>query len=290
MDPVINQYLADNKIEDIVLSPRGISTRTSTGWTGPMAHEICQPARLTQISQRLAESMEIQLSILQPSCDTTLELTEGRFRIHIVMPPMCPDGPEITLRRISKSKSLPLDAFSKNPSLIKRLAMSVQEGASVLISGSTGSGKTTLMRALMSFIPDNQRVIILEDSPEIPLPNQLATKLLAKPNRFSTREGATWTLEQLVFECLRMRPDRIILGEVRGQEARSVAHALQTGHKGLMCTIHAASATEAQERFAKLAQQPPGSGHAWDLCLHVSLNKDGHREIRDALWTQDLKS
>jgi pilus assembly protein CpaF len=142
----------------------------------------------------------------------------------------------------------------------------------------------------MNEIPAKDRVVILEDSPELPIPNELSSKLLARSDRFGFREGAEWDLCHLVFECLRMRPDRMIIGECRGPEARAIHQALMTGHKGVMTTLHAGSCSEALHRFEELVLNSLKgpilpSKKLWDLILHIKIQKNGSRKVEEVLET-----
>jgi pilus assembly protein CpaF len=202
-------------------------------------------------------------------------------------------GTEITLRRIRAPKSYKIENFLSDTNSLKKLLEFLLSKKSILIAGSTGAGKSSFLTALMNQIPANERVIILEDSPELPIPNELSSKLLARSDRFGFREGAEWDLCHLVFECLRMRPDRMIIGECRGPEARALHQALMTGHKGVMTTIHAGSCTEALQRFEQLIQNSSKTDSSnfscskklWDLVLHLKTKDDGERKIEEFLET-----
>jgi pilus assembly protein CpaF len=207
------------------------------------------------------------------------------LRVHVVIPPLSPDGTQITLRRLDHARPFELSSFSKNRQLVDDLAKAVFEKKSILIAGATGAGKTSLLTSLMTLIPAIDRVLILEDSPELPMIPRLCTRLLARGNRFGYTQGATWDLNHLVFEALRMRPTRLILGECRGSEAIGIARALQTGHGGIMSTVHAGSAREALARFAELAQVS-SSDLGWDLVVHLAINSNQEREITETLWTK----
>lgn len=159
----------------------------------------------------------------------------------------------------------------------------------MLIAGATGSGKTSLLTALLRQIPAQERVLILEDSPEIPVPNALSNKLLSRCDRFGFREGATWDLSHLVFESLRMRPDRLVLGECRGPEAQAIQRALMTGHGGVLTTLHAGSCAQALQRFQELVAAADSTPSAppviplWDVVVHMETRPNGERHITEIL-------
>jgi pilus assembly protein CpaF len=285
MTPLLKELLLKSSIEDILLSERGLFYFEKNTWHGPLKDEICEEKNLFILSRRIADKANITLGLTQPTADSFIDF-EGTelFRAHIVVPPMSMQGTEITLRRLPKKESYSFEDFTRDNTLIGNLKKSVWEKKSILVAGATGAGKSSLLTAFMNEIPSTDRVLILEDSPELSVPNKLSTKLLARSDRFGFREGAQWDLSHLVFESLRMRPDRIIVGECRGPEARGIYQALMTGHRGVMTSLHAGTCSEAIKRFNDLVQAAskginPEASHAWDLVLHVQLNVEGQREI-----------
>jgi Flp pilus assembly CpaF family ATPase len=189
------------------------------------------------------------------------------------------------LRRIPLLKEHALESFFESAEDCQRVVDGFLRGDSFLICGSTGSGKSTFLAALLQRLSVQTRILVLEDSPELPVPNPLSSKLLARPNRFGFREGVEWGLSELVFESLRMRPDRLILGECRGSEARAIYQALGTGHKGFATTIHAGSAEEGLRRFFELALCPTNAElrKLWKWVLTLSLSPQGPRRVTEIL-------
>jgi pilus assembly protein CpaF len=285
----LEELLERRDVEDIVLSPAGISCFAQGSWTGPEKWEGGGPAELQTLARHIAEQACSTLGLTQPSVDAFLHLAHQTFRAHVVIPPMVLSGPEITLRRLPVNGARGLVDFCDSDRDRARLSKAVREGASFLISGSTGSGKTSLLTALLNLLPESTRTLILEDSPEIPVPNPLSSKLVARTNRFGFRSGAAWDLSHLVYESLRMRPDRLILGECRGPEALAIARALQTGHAGMMTTLHAGSTTQALERFQELATAASGEKMApdyrplWNFVVQIDQAADGSRRIQEIL-------
>ncbi len=281
--PTLESLFLRDSVEDIHLSPRGVSFYENGKWDGPYPALECSLKELWAWAQNLAERAQVQLGLTQPSVDSTIEYSARKFlRAHVVVPPLAPDGPEITLRRLPHLERFKLDNFDVSASHLNTIITALRSGKSFLISGSTGSGKTSFVTALLREIPSHERLVVLEDSPEIPLPSPLSTKLVCRSDRFGFREGASWTLEDLVFESLRMRPDRIIVGECRSREANAIAKALQTGHRGVWTTIHASSCNEALARFASLAQREPEEC-GWDLVVQLGKNSQGLRRVED-VW------
>lgn len=291
MTPFLKNTLEKLEIEDIVLSSRGVFYYEKTSWQGPFQDPICEEKNLFILSRKIADRANITLGLTQPSADSYVDFQDKHFfRAHVVIAPMSLRGTEITLRRIRASKNFQLQDFLDDSKLLKKLKDSLLQKKSILIAGITGAGKSSLLTALMNEIPTNDRVVILEDSPELPIPNELSSKLLARSDRFGFREGAEWDLCHLVFECLRMRPDRMIIGECRGPEARAIHQALMTGHKGVMTTLHAGSCSEALHRFEELVQNSLKgpilpSKKLWDLILHIKIQKNGSRKVEEVLET-----
>jgi len=286
----LNSLFSDQKIEDITLSPNGISYYKKNQWHGPFNSPETESEQLNRFAHHIAEHASTQLGITQPSVDTHLPLENNVFRAHVIISPMVSQGPQITLRRLEAKHIINLkDYFLPSYSLdYTRFTKAIDEGKSILITGATGTGKTTFLTQLYAFFKKQERIVVLEDSPELSLPNKLSSKLLTRVNRFGLREGVTWDLSHLVYESLRMRPDRIILGECRGPEALAIATALQTGHKGVMTTIHSGSCLEALNRFNNLVKAQAHyfdtQQKIWDVVIHLDLLPQGKRYVKELLW------
>lgn len=285
----LKDLLADESVEDMVLSPRGLAYFSGGSWKGPFPSPETQPLALQTLARHIAERACSTLGLTQPSVDAYLTIDERTFRAHAVIAPLVMEGPEVTLRRLPSILRFSLSDFRAPSEFIETLVQAVAKGKSILVAGATGSGKTSLLTALLRLVPEHDRVLILEDSPELPLPNALSSKLVARSDRFGFRTGATWELSHLVFESLRMRPDRLVLGECRGPEATAIQRALMTGHGGIMTTLHAGSAEQALARFRELIESDKnGSGIAapvfWDLVVHIECDETGQRCIRE-VWS-----
>jgi pilus assembly protein CpaF len=179
-------------------------------------------------------------------------LSDGS-RIHVVVPPAAVDFPIIAIRRFTQAiRSLDHleQAGSATPTQIEQLTQAVNGSQTILVSGGTGSGKTTLLNLLAGLIPAGERVVTIEDAAELRIPGH-RVRLEAHP---ANSEGVgEITIRQLLRSALRLRPDRIIVGEVRGKEAMDLIWALNTGHRGSMSTVHANSPQEALWRLETLA-------------------------------------
>ena len=200
--------------------------------------------------ERVIAPHGLRLDRASPSVDA--RLADGS-RLHAVVPPVSVDGPIVAIRRFTAAvpnlESLVVDGALPAEG-VEMLSKAVRERRNVLIAGGTGAGKTTLLNVLSGEIPPGERVVTIEDAAELQLSGHVV-RLEARP---ANTEGAgEITLQQLVRSALRLRPDRIILGEVRGPEALDLVSALNTGHQGSMSTVHANSPEEALWRIETLA-------------------------------------
>ncbi|MFP5297943.1 MAG: CpaF family protein [Actinomycetota bacterium] len=183
----------------------------------------------------------------QPMADA--KLPDGS-RLHVVLPPLAPSGPLVSIRRFP-SRWLDLDGLIRtgmmDPSEASLLRESVIERKTIVVSGPTGSGKTTLLAALLGCVPEGERVVLIEETPEIPAAASHLVSLVARPSNVEGRGEVS--LADLVKTSLRMRPDRIVVGEVRGAEALDMLQAMNTGHEGSLTTVHANSPRDALSRI-----------------------------------------
>lgn len=178
------------------------------------------------------------------------------FRFHILSPPLCEKYHCLSLRR-HQSQYLCLDTLVKsnwsNEVGFECLKHIVSSKSNAIIIGTTGSGKTTVLNSLLNLLPQNERVICIEDTSEIRLPNKVSLKLLTR-EEVNDDKVRSFNQSDLLKESLRLRPDRIVVGEVRGHEAKDYLLALSTGHQGSLCTLHAKNAKEALWRLEMLIQ------------------------------------
>ena len=197
-------------------------------------------------------------------------------RVNAIIPPVAIDGPSITIRKFQKGK-LAIDQLIEIGSLTKFMAEFIQACVlskfNVLISGGTGTGKTTLLNALSSFIPEEERIVTIEDAAELMLEQVHVVRLETKPPNVEG-QGAV-TIRDLVRNALRMRPDRIVVGEVRGGESMDMLQAMNTGHDGSLTTLHANSPRDAISRLETMCmmsglEMPHKSYSTADRCRHRS--------------------
>ena len=181
-------------------------------------------------------------------------------RVHVVLPPVAPNGPLISIRRWPRRRYL-LDDLVRLGTLdggrAEELRAAVAERKSIAVSGGTGAGKTTLLNALLPLVGDNERIVLIEELKELRPDRVHVVSLVARPPNVEGK--GTIGLGTLVRAALRMRPDRIVVGEVRGPEALDALAAMSTGHEGSMITLHARSAADAIERMITLAMSSPAA-------------------------------
>src|SRR5215218_10562680 len=202
---------------------------------------------LRQIIDRIVAQVGRRVDEISPMVDARLQ--DGS-RVNAIIPPLALDGPAMSIRRFG-SKPLQLEDLIRHgafpPPVMDFLAAAVQARCNVLISGGTGSGKTTLLNCLSRYIPADERVITIEDAAELQLQQPHVVRLETRPQNIEGKGEITQ--RDLVKNCLRMRPDRVIIGECRGAEALDMLQAMNTGHEGSMTTIHANSTRDALARL-----------------------------------------
>jgi pilus assembly protein CpaF len=237
--------------------------------------------------ERILAPLGRRVDEAEPLCDA--RLPDGS-RVNVVIPPLALDGPVLTIRRFRRRALGPDDLVELgtwSEPLRDLLGGAVRSRCNVLVSGGTGSGKTTTLNALSAFVGANERIVTIEDVAELRLAQPHVVRLEARP---ATVEGrGEVTIRALVRNALRMRPDRIVVGEVRGPEALDMLSAMGTGHDGSLCTVHAGSPEEALRRLETLALMADvGLPHAaireqvagaLDLVVHQSRMPDGSRRV-----------
>ena len=207
----------------------------------------------TSIIDRIVSKVGRRIDKSDPLVDA--RLTDGS-RVNAVIPPIAINGPCITIRKFPDQR-MRIDQLVKfrslTPAAARFLQACVVSGANILVSGGTGSGKTTLLNCLSDFIPDKDRIVTIEDTAELQLAKEHVVRMETKP---VSREGTgEYDIRRLVENSLRMRPDRIVVGECRGPEALDMLQAMNTGHDGSMTTIHANTAEDVILRLEVLVQQ-----------------------------------
>ncbi|HWO16208.1 MAG TPA: CpaF family protein [Solirubrobacterales bacterium] len=237
--------------------------------------------------ERILAPLGRRVDELSPMVDA--RLADGS-RVNVVIPPLAIDGPALSIRRFSASRPGPdelVELGTLRETQRRLLEDAVAGRRSVLVSGGTGSGKTTLLNALSSFIASAERVVTIEDAAELRLQQPHVVRLESRPASVEGRGEVT--IRDLLRNALRMRPDRIVIGEVRGVEALDLLTALNTGHDGALSTIHANSPADALSRLETLALMAGvGLPHeaiaeqvqrGIDLVVHLERRPDGSRRV-----------
>ncbi|HET9555642.1 MAG TPA: ATPase, T2SS/T4P/T4SS family, partial [Actinomycetota bacterium] len=229
--------------------------------------------------------------------DRTAPLVDARLpdgsRVNVALPPLAVDGPYLTIRRFRSRRITLAEACPHGVDVL--LDRAVRDRANVVVAGGSGAGKTTLLNALAGRCPPGERIVTVEDVAELALPGEHVVRLEARPAN-AERVGAV-TIRDLVRNALRMRPDRLVVGEVRGAESLDLLQAMNTGHAGSMATCHANSPFDALDRLATLALMADVAlplaavaaqyRSAVDLVVQVARHPSGRRGVV-AVWEVPL--
>src|ERR1700691_1461147 len=284
----IEPLLLDESVSEIMGNP-------DASWFYEREGILCQDPNISFDPGRLRTGLEVIANQLGKKLDEDNPLLDAHLpdgsRLAAVIPPVVRPAPSLTIRKFT-SRHYTVDDLIGRGTLTRPiadfLAEQIRSGKTLLISGGTGTGKTTLLRVLAEFIPDQERLVVIEDTSELHIqkPNILAVE--CQTDTFK----ANISFDDLLKSALRWRPDRIILGEVRGIEARTLLDSFNTGHAGSLATIHANSAEKALRRFANLVMRNHAQttfsdteaeiGEAVDFVVHVE-RQPGRRILREVL-------
>jgi pilus assembly protein CpaF len=277
-DPAVSDILVNNR-NVVYVERRGILERTDA--------KFRDDRHLMQVIDRIVSRVGRRVDESSPMVDA--RLPDGS-RVNAIIPPLALDGPCMSIRRFG-SGPVAAEALVKLKSIsaemMQLLAAAVKAKISILISGGTGAGKTTFMNILSSFIPETERIVTIEDAAELQLKHEDVVRLETRPPNVEGM-GAV-RQRQLLINSLRMRPDRIIIGEVRGDEAFDMLQAMNTGHEGSMTTIHANTSRDALSRLESMVamasvNMPERSvrqqiASAISVIVQVSRMSDGTRKV-----------
>jgi pilus assembly protein CpaF len=274
----LSALMRDPDVTDILVNgPRQVWVERS----GALVFE----GALFQSTEELVRLVERMLGNAGAQADASHPMVDARLadgaRIHVVLPPVAPAGPLVSIRRFPSQPLTMSDLRSRGMVVAEDAATligAVEQRSTLAISGGTGTGKTTLLNALLGCVGDGERVVIVEETPELQSLCRHAVSLVARPPNSEGR-GAV-DLESLVRAALRMRPDRIVVGEVRGPEALAALSAMATGHAGSLVTIHARSGAEALNRMVSLAlgARTGLSEEALRAAVHAAVDVTVHLE------------
>jgi pilus assembly protein CpaF len=285
----LEELLADPTVEEVMVNGPDDVYVERGGRIEPAGVAFPDEEELRNAIERILAPLGRRIDELSPMVDA--RLADGS-RVNVVIPPLAIDGPALSIRRFGASRPGPAELVelgTLTPAQCELLEDAVAGRRSVLVSGGTGSGKTTLLNALSSFIAATERVVTIEDAAELRLQQPHVVRLESRPASVEGRGEVT--VRDLLRNALRMRPDRIVIGEVRGAEALDLLTALNTGHDGALSTVHANSPGDALSRLETLALMaglglPHGAiaeqvQRGVDLVVHLEREGDGVRRVTE---------
>jgi pilus assembly protein CpaF len=285
----LEELLADPAVEEVMVNGPDRVYVERLGRIEETEVKFADESELRNAIERMLAPLGRRVDELSPMCDA--RLSDGS-RVNVVIPPLAVDGPTVSIRRFSAQRPGPdrlVELGTLTAPMRDLLQVAVKERRSILVSGGTGSGKTTLLNALSAFISPDDRVVTIEDAAELRLAQPHVVRLESRPPSVEGRGEVT--LRDLLRNALRMRPDRIVIGEVRGPEALDLLTALNTGHRGALSTVHANSPADALRRLETLALMagiglPHGAireqvERGFDLVAHLERSSDGRRSVAE---------
>jgi pilus assembly protein CpaF len=285
----LEPLIADPEIEEIMINGPGVVLVERGGRIESTNVRFSGEEELMHLVERILSPVGRRVDEASPLVDARLD--DGS-RVNCIIPPLSLDGPVVTIRRFRPS-GFDVDALVANRTLnaegARLLSRCVAGRANLVVSGGTGTGKTTLLNALSRQIAPTERIVTIEDAAELRLQQEHVVRLESRPPNLEGRGEVT--IRQLVRNAMRMRPDRVIVGEVRGPEALDMLQALNTGHDGSMTTVHANGAADALRRVETLALMAElGLPHAAvrqqvasaiDVVVHLARQRDGLRHVAE---------
>jgi pilus assembly protein CpaF len=302
----LEQLLKDPTISDILVNRYNKVYVERAGKLEVTGLSFKDDQHLMQIIDRIVSRVGRRVDESSPMVDA--RLADGS-RVNAIIPPLALDGPVLSIRRFARDPITArhmIENRTLTEPMLQTLACMVRGRINILISGGTGAGKTTLLNVLSGFIPDYERVVTIEDAAELQLKQEHIVRLETRPPNIEGR-GAV-RQRQLVINSLRMRPDRIVVGEVRGEETFDMLQAMNTGHEGSLTTVHANSPRDAMARLEGMVsmanlniperairQQIASAIH---VVIQIARLPDGNRKVvsisevtgmeHESIWMQDI--
>ena len=283
----LEELLRDPDVTEVMVNGPNAVFVERRGRVQPAAVRFADSAHLLHVIDRILSPLGRRVDEASPMVDA--RLPDGS-RVNAIIPPLSLQGPVLTVRRFGARALSGADLVALGTltdEMVELLRLAVIARRNILVIGGTGSGKTTTLAALAAFIPEAERVITIEDAAELRIALPHVVRLESRPGSLEGR-GAV-PIRALVRNALRMRPDRIVVGEVRGAEALDMLAAMTTGHEGSLSTLHASSPADAIRRLQMLAlmgdlELPYAAvadqvAHAIDLILHQARMADGSRRV-----------
>src|SRR5438105_2779540 len=283
---VLEPLLADTSVTEIMVNGPDDVWVERDGRLERVARAFADEPQLYQTIDRIVSAVNRRVDESSPMVDARLPTGE---RVNVIVPPLALTGPTITIRRFPRPFSMDqlLEGGAFDRPMAQLLALFVRARCNVLVSGGTGTGKTTLLNSLSGCIPAGERIVTVEDAAELTLQQDHVISLESRPANVEGKGQVT--IRDLVRNSLRMRPDRIVVGEVRGGEALDMLQAMNTGHDGSLCTVHANSPEDAILRLQTLATMSELNvpyealrdqiNSAMDVVVHLARGADGSRRV-----------
>jgi len=283
----IERYLADPTVTEVMVNAMNGIYIERNGKIELTEARYVSEEHVRRVIERIVSRVGRRIDESSPMVDA--RLSDGS-RVNAIIPPLAVDGPTLTIRKFAPN-ALSIDDLvslqSLSEELVELLAGCVEGRLNILFSGGTGTGKTTLLNAVSTFIPEDERVVTIEDAVELRLHQRHVIRLEARPPNIEGRGQVT--TRDLVRNALRMRPDRIIVGEVRGAEALDMLQAMNTGHDGSLSTLHCNSPRDALSRLETMVLMAGMDlpvraireqvASAIDLIVHITRMRDGTRRV-----------
>jgi pilus assembly protein CpaF len=285
---VLEPLLADETITEIMVNGPDDIWIERDGRLEKVDARFASEGQLYQTIDRIVSTVNRRIDESSPMVDARLPTGE---RVNVIVPPLSLSGPALTIRRFPRVYTLAelVDMGSLDEAMADLLAALVRSKFNIVVSGGTGTGKTTFLNPLSGFLPESERIVTIEDAAELQLQQPHVLSLESRPA--SVEGKGEVTIRDLVRNALRMRPDRIIVGEVRGAETLDMLQAMNTGHEGSLATVHAnstedaiirletlASMSELNIAFEALRDQINGAVHS---IVHLSRYADGTRKVSE---------
>jgi pilus assembly protein CpaF len=294
----LEPLLQDSTISDILVNGYSQVYVERCGVLEASSVRFHDNAHLLRIIDRIVSQVGRRVDESNPMVDA--RLLDGS-RVNAIIPPLAVDGPLLSIRRFGTDRLMPADLverLSLTPGMMRLLEAAVRARLNIIVSGGTGAGKTTLLNGLSAFISPRERIVTIEDAAELQLKQPHLARLETRP---ANVEGhGTVRQRQLVINALRMRPDRIIVGEVRGEEALDMLQAMNTGHDGSLTTVHANSPRDAISRLevmvslananmplTAIRQQIASAVH---ILVQISRMSDGTRRVMNITEVTGMES
>ncbi|MEU1536525.1 CpaF family protein [Actinacidiphila glaucinigra] len=285
---ILEPLLEDASITEIMVNGPDRIYIERAGRVEPVAARFSSPEQLLQTIERIVSTVNRRVDESNPMVDARLPSGE---RVNVIIPPLSLTGPVLTIRRFPRAYTLHelIGLGTLDEHMLMLLSALVRAKFNIIVSGGTGSGKTTLLNSLSGLIPDGERIITVEDAAELQLQQEHVVRLESRPPNVEGQGRIT--IRDLVRNSLRMRPDRIIVGEVRGGETLDMLQAMSTGHDGSLATVHANSAEDAVLRLQTLASMSEVKipfealrdqiNSAVDVIVQLRRDVDGTRRIAE---------